>query len=48
MKIKIICLVIVCLVGLLLIIFNRKEDENLNLDNNKVNLNDFNNSNFNF
>ena len=48
MKIKIICLVIVCLFGLLLIIFNRKEDENLNLDNNKVNLNDFNNSNFNF
>lgn len=48
MKIKIICLVIVCLVGLLFIVFNRKEDENLNLDNNKVNLNDFNNSNFNF
>ena len=55
MKIKsiyvIITIIIICLVGFFLfVIFNRKDGEIMNqdFDNNQVNLNDFNNSNFNF
>lgn len=55
MKIKliyvIITIIIICLVGFFLfVIFNRKDGEIMNqdFDNNQVNSNDFNNSNFNF
>lgn len=55
MKIKliyvIITIIIICLVGFFLfVIFNKKDGEitNQDFDNNQVNLNDFNNSNFNF